>query len=126
MAKRKSVRESKKQKKRSKSHFKENSSYISYLATLSPKRQKNLIKRADKETLFALSEVCLNIMRRHIPLSDKEKNKLRPYAKHIYELSLKKPNLKQRRQIVQKGGFLASLLGSVVPILLSTVLAAKR
>lgn len=107
-----------------KSHFKANAPFFKFLATLSPKRQKALIKGADKEILYALSEIALNIMRRRVSFSESEKKKLRPFEKQFYELSKKKHNLKKRKVIVQKGGFLGTLLGTVLPVIISSVLAA--
>ena len=110
--------------KRKKGHFRENVGFFSFLASLPPHRQKLLIRGADRPILHALSEVCLNILRRNVELSPMEKKRLKHYADQIYQLSLKKHNLSQRKHIAQKGGFLSALLTGVLPVLLSTVISA--
>ena len=104
--------------------FRENYKFFTFLSTLPPQRQKSLIKGADKEILYALSEICLNIINRNVQLTEEEKKKLRPYAEQIYQLSLKKHNLNTKRRIAQKGGLIGTLLTSLLPVLLSTVISA--
>ena len=107
-----------------KSKFRENFEFFSYLSKLPPRRQKIIIKGMDRDILLALSEVCLNLMRRNVPLTPNEKKKLKPYEKHVYQMSLKNHSINKKKKIVQSGGFLGTLLGSVLPILLSTVIGA--
>ena len=72
-----------KRNKKKKSKFRENYEFFTYLAKLPPRRQKLFIKGFDRDILIALSEICLNIMRRNVPLTEKEKKKLRPYEKQV-------------------------------------------
>lgn len=111
-------------KGKAKSRFVENHEFFVYLAKLPTNRQKAIIKGADRPILLALSEICLNIMRRNVPLTEKEKRLLRPYEKQVYQLSLKKQSTSKKKQIVQRGGFLGTLLTSVLPILISTIIGA--
>ena len=111
-------------KSKRRSRFKDNAPFFTFLATLPAHRQKSLIKGADKEILLALSEIALNLMRRKVSFTEQEKKKLRPYEKQIYDLSLRKHNLTKRKAIVQKGGFLGALLGTVLPVLVSSILSA--
>lgn len=113
-------------KKKSRNRFRENYKFFSFLSTLPPARQKSLIKGADKDILYALSEICLNIIKRNVPLTDKEKKKLKPYADQIYQLSLKKSSLQSKRRLAQKGGLIGTLLSSLLPVLLSTVISAAK
>ena len=112
-----------KQKKK-RNRFRENYEFFSYLAKLPTSRQKVLIKAADRDILIAFSEIALNLMKKNIPLSKKQKNKLKPYARQIYHLSLKGKSIKHKKKIVQKGGLLGGIL-SILPILLSTVLGSR-
>ena len=108
--------------KSKKSRLKANYGFFQFLATLSQSRQKALMKGADREILRALAEVCINLINRNIPLSAKEKAKLRPYAKDIYKLSLRGQSLKKQQAIVQRGGLLGTLLATLVPTILGAVL----
>ena len=99
---------------------------LDYLRDISPRRQKLLIKGADRPILEAFSEICLNIIRENIPLSPQHVDKLRPYEEDIYQLSLKRHSVAKKKRIIQKGGFLGALLGSVLPVLISTVIAATQ
>ena len=107
-----------------KSKFRDNFEFFSYLAKLPARRQKILIKGMDRDLLLALSEICLNIIKRNVPLTDNEKKKLKPYEKQVYQMSLKRHSINKKKQIAQTGGFLGTLLGSVLPILISSVIGA--
>ena len=97
---------------------------LEYIKQLSPKEQKKFIRESPTRLLHILSEISLNLMRSSIPIPPKEIDKLRPYEDLIYKLSQKKYSTRQRRQIAQTGGFVATLLGTVLPILVSTILGA--
>ena len=109
---------------KTRSHFHQHRDFFTFLAKLSPKRQKIIIKGADKPILLALSEICLNLVRRNVPLNDKEKKLLRPFSKQIYQLSLKNKSSNQKKKLIQRGGLLGTLLTSILPIILSTVIGS--
>ena len=97
---------------------------LTYLQSLSPHAQKSLIKGATREILEAFSEICLNLIRKKVKLSPGQIYKLRPFEEEIYQLALKKHSVTKKKEIIQTGGFLGALLGSVLPALISTVIAA--
>ena len=97
---------------------------LDYLRDIPSRRQKFLIKGADREILEAFSEICLNLVKRNVHLTPQQIQKLLPYEEDIYQLSLKRHSLSKKKQIIQKGGFLGALLGTVLPTLISTVIAA--
>ena len=74
--------------------------------------------------LEAFSEICLNLVKKNVKLTASQIDKLRPYEEEIYQLALKKHSVAKRKEIIQKGGFLGALLGSVLPALISSVIAA--
>ena len=102
----------------------ENIKLLDYLRDIPSRRQKFLIKGADREILEAFSEICLNLVKRNVHLTPQQIQKLLPYEEDIYQLSLKRHSLNKKKQIIQKGGFLGALLGTVLPTLISTVIAA--
>ena len=112
--------------KKTKSHVREHFGFLDYLRTISPKRQKLLLKGADSKILAAFSEIALNLMKKNIQLKPKERNRLKPYEKQVYQLSLRKNTPKKKKEVVLRGGFLGALISTIVPVLLSTILAGKR
>ena len=97
---------------------------LEYLSKLTSKQQISLIKGAPVELIYVLSEICLNLLKQNLPLSPHLINKLRPYEKSIVRLSQKSYSVKKRKQILtQKGGMLATLL-SIVPAIISSIIAA--
>ena len=109
------------------SRVREHFAFLTYLQTISPRRQKVFIKVADRPILEALSEIAINLIKRNVKLSPSEIDKLRPFEEQIYQLSLKKHSINKKKRIVQqRGGFLTALLGAVLPALISTVINATQ
>jgi hypothetical protein len=84
----------------------------------SVKERKNLLKHnCDKAFVECISECCKNLLKGNIPLKKSQLINLRRHKRSIRTLSLKKPALKYKKKIIQKGGFLGALLGPIVSIL---------
>lgn len=98
--------------------------FLDYLQSISPKRQKVLIKAVDPELIDCFSEIALNLVQKNVPLTKKQLSRLKPYEKSVYELSLKKNSQKNKKKLIQRGGLLTALLGTVLPVLISTILSA--
>ena len=115
----------KKVKKKCSSYLKNNIDYLQFLSRLSSQKQKKLIKGMDKNIIYALSELALNILKRTISLSETHKSKLRPFSYQIRQLALKKHSMKKKKNILsQKGaGLITTLLGTVLPIILSNFIS---
>ena len=61
--------------------LKKHISILEYLKDLPKKNQRNIILNADKNLLICLSEICLNLVKRQIPLNSEEIKKLKKYEK---------------------------------------------
>ena len=107
-----------------KSSVRDSFAFLTYLQSITPRRQKLLIKGADRPILQAFSELCLNLIRKNIKLSAQQIDKLRPYEEEIYQLSLRKHGVEKRKRLIQSGGLLSALLSAVLPALISSVVAA--
>lgn len=83
--------------------------------TRSSKRQNKLITDASTDQLLALVEVCSNILKGQFKLSDRQKNKIIPFAPTLRKLSRARSD-KGARRIVQSGG------AALIPALLAPVL----
>ena len=112
-------------KGRQKNKVHEHAHFLEYLRNITPKRQLTFIKACDRPLLEALSELALNLVGKRIPLTKGQIDKLRPFEEEIYQLSLKKHGGSAKKRILQRGGFISALL-SVLPALISTIVAATK
>ena len=96
---------------------------LEYIRQLSSKDQKSFISTASKGLLHCLSGICLNIVKRNIPLSPLEIRKLRKYEKEIKTLAERRHSLSKRKKILASGGFMSTLL-TLLPTLVSAVIGA--
>ena len=99
--------------------------FLSYLSSIPPRRQKLLIKGADRPLLESLSEICINLLQQRLELSKAQIDKLRPYKRQIYQLSQRRHSVAKKKRIVQSGGaFITALLSTVLPALVSSIIGA--
>lgn len=64
-----------------------------------------------------LREIALNIIKKNVPLTLKQKVKLRPYKTLLQDLALKKAGkLKKKKLVIQSGGALPILIPAVISI----------
>ena len=93
---------------------------ILYLQKTKPCIRKNIITKADG----SLCECADNILRGNVPLTKLQKENLKRNKARLRARTKKSVSLRKNRAILQKGGFLESLLApiaSVVASLLSTL-----
>lgn len=96
---------------------------LEYIRTLNSKEQKGLIKNANRDLLKVLSAIALNLIKKNIELSKTDITRLKKHENSIKKLAQKKHSNNVRKKILQKGGFLSSLL-SVVPALIAGILSS--
>lgn len=95
---------------------------LSVLKTASPALRKAILQKASPSTLLALSEICLNTINGNNRLCPKSKKILQRYKKQMRMLSESKLPLHSRRKIlIQSGGFLPVLIGTVLSGLIGTL-----
>ena len=98
-----------------------------YLQKTKPCIRKHLITKANRCLVDCLCECADNILRGNVPLTKPQKEKFARTARNkagLRALTKKSVSLKKKKAILQKGGFLGSLLApiaSVVAPLLSTL-----
>jgi len=92
------------------------------IAKLGDKAKRDFVRKCDKEILDCVSECAKNVIKGNVPLTARQKEKLRRSRKHLRELSVKKTTLRRKRRILQKGGFLGALLPPVLGVLSSLLL----
>ena len=103
----------------------------------STKLRRPIIANADADLLSALAECAYNILKKNIPLSDLQRQRLSKYRTKLRELSQRRTLAARRRRILlqrqlgegQSGGFLSAFLAplasSVFLPLLQEVLFKK-
>ncbi|GAU89456.1 hypothetical protein RvY_02005 [Ramazzottius varieornatus] len=91
--------------------------YVITLAGLRPSQRKTLLSMASKDQMRAMEEVALNIVKYTVFLSEDKAKVCRRWGKPLRLLVLKRYPLKEKRKILQQGGF----IGAILPILASVI-----
>jgi len=92
------------------------------IAKLGDKAKRDCVRKCDKEFLDCISECAKNVVKGNVPLTNRQKTRLRRSRNELRALSVKKTSLRKKRRILQKGGFLTALLPPVLGILSSLFL----
>ena len=91
-----------------------------------PHLVKKIIQSADKSLIFALSECALNILNGVVPLTPAKKKKLAKFKENLRALSKKKNSLRNKREVIQTGGFISLLASVIAPLLFQGVGALAK
>jgi hypothetical protein len=92
--------------------------YLRLLNKASPKVQKALLKKnCETEFINCVCECAKNLLKGNVSLTATQKQRLVRRKRLLRKLVLKKTPLKDKRKIIQTGGFLGALLGPIVSIL---------
>ena len=97
---------------------------LKVLAKAKPSLQKAIISAGDKGLVDTLCDCAQNILRGNVPLTSRQKNCLRRH-KHLLRSLTERQSVQKKKQILQRGGFLAGLLAPVLGIL-GSVLGAGQ
>ena len=81
------------------------------------RKRRWLEKNLDDSLLICLCECSLNVLKGNIPLLPKQKKLLAEHKDCLRQLIDKKISKKQKKQILQDGGFVGMLLGPIVSVL---------
>ena len=98
-----------------------------YLAVLdsvqhmSPTARRRFLANCPKDLLTCFSECALNILKGNVELSRSQLQKLRREKHNLRQLASKRTSLTKKRRILQKGGFIGSLLAPVLSLLAPVV-----
>lgn len=99
--------------------LKKYSKSIKQLTKAPPNLRKLVLRKKlkDKEFVNCLCECAKNILQGNVPLTKAQKKSLSSRKTHLRKLSKKKTSLKQKKEIIQKGGFLGSLLAPIISVI---------
>ncbi len=95
--------------------------YVPYLCKLhrssSSARAALLKQHCSPEFVKCICECVKNVLVGNVKLTPEHKRKLKRHKRSLRKLALKKTSLKEKKRIVQSGGFLGALLGPIVKVL---------
>jgi len=97
-----------------------NKKFLKLLLLADRKIQKKLIQNSNKEQIYCICEIILNLLKGKIPISD-DVFKLLNKEKKLLRKIVKKSSLKNKKYLIQKGGFLQILLPTVISALSSII-----
>lgn len=81
------------------------------------KATKAIVNPAQPDLINCFSEICTNVLNGNVPLSAKEKNKLKRYKNYIREMASKSSSQKSKRRVLQKGGFIGAILKPLIGLI---------
>ena len=87
---------------------------LHYLAHAKPEICQNIVRHADNSLIHCLAECCENVLYGHVDLTRNQKRRLVPYRECMREVVKRKVPVKQKKEVLQVGGFLPALLGPLV------------
>ena len=83
-----------------------------------PNARNALLKQhCSPEFVKCICECVKNVLVGNVTLSPEHKRRLTRHKRSLRKLTLKKTPLKEKKRIVQSGGFLGALLGPIVKVL---------
>lgn len=106
----------------SKHRLKNHALTLEYLAKCKQRQANSIIKNAEPDLIHCLSDVCHNILKGNVALSDAARSNLGKYKSHIRKVANKKTTAKHKRTLIQKGGFLGALLKPLLGVVAGPLL----
>ena len=99
------------------SRLKRHCNTLKRLARCKQSASKPIIRGASKDLLNTLSECSYNVLQGIVPLTSKQRKKLKRYKSKLRQLANKKVSHKRKRAILMRGGFLGTLLTPIISVL---------
>lgn len=98
--------------------IKKYASFLKRLHKASPRSRKSILDNCcSAEFISCICECAKNVLKGNVPLTKTQKQQLRRRRRYMRKLVLKKTSLKNKRKIIQTGGFIGALLGPIISIL---------
>ena len=87
---------------------------LSVLSKVKPAMCRAIIREADRDLMDCLCECSHNILIGNVPMTTAQKAKLTPYKEDLRAVAKKSTSQKEKKEIIQKGGFLPALLAPLL------------
>jgi hypothetical protein len=84
--------------------------------------RRRAVHVCDRKTIDCICECVKNILKGNVPLTARQKVKLRRERNNLRLLALRNTSLSTKKKILQKGGFLSAILGPALSVLGSILL----
>lgn len=97
---------------------------LRYLAGGKKSIVRAIINEADRDVINILCECAHNVINRNIPLSPRQKKELKKHKRKFLILLNKSASIKKKKKTLQTGGFIGTLLATVLPAIIATAVAA--
>ena len=91
------------------------------LANSKPAAAKKIIAKASQNVLKAISELALNMLNGVLTLNDAQKKRMKRHKNSMRRLAEVNSTLSAKKKIIQKGGFLSTLLSVGLPLIIKGV-----
>lgn len=91
---------------------------LEYLSGCDKNVGNSIINSAKSDLICCISEICHNLLKGNVELSNDQSTKLAKYKNQIRSVAGKKASIKSKKKLIQKGGFLTALLGTLASTLL--------
>ncbi len=92
------------------------------LCKAKPKIQRVVVQEADTDLVQCFSECAHNVLKGNVTLTTPQKTKLKRYRAHLHSLAKKQTPIKQKKKLLQTGGFLPALLAPLALSIFTPVL----
>ncbi len=87
---------------------------LAVLAKAKPAMRRAIIGEADRDLVACMCECSHNILNGNVPLTSAQKTKLARYKEDLRAIADKSTRQEDKKEILQKGGFLPALLAPLL------------
>lgn len=104
--------------------LKEQQHFLKAIENLNLKQRKYVLKYLSKDQLKLFIELAFNLLHNNIPISDEQREKIKKnkrYIKKLRKLACTSVKLCDKKKIVQSGGFIGTLLGTLGATIVSQI-----
>ena len=95
------------------------------LKHLRPKQRKSMLNLMDREQMRAFEEICLNIVKASVPMNEDHLEICKQWRKPLKMMAQERVPLKEKKRILQTGGFLSAII-PVVASLIGGIIGARN
>jgi hypothetical protein len=98
---------------------------LKVLESAKPNLRRAILQKSDRALIYAICEICENLLIGNIPLSEDQRKKLKNYRSKLRRLAQRGEGWQKKKEVLlQRGGaaflpLLLSVVSSILPSLLS-------
>ena len=101
--------------------LKKHAQTLKYLSKCDRHNANSIINGASNDLLHCFSDICHNILKGNVELSKAEQQRLARHKTKIRQIANKKTAQKNKKKLIQKGGFLGTLLAPLIRMFVGPV-----